>query len=90
MASFLVCRRWQDWLGFSAASTVSPPGRVLRINQEMLDLGVCLPASKTKRLLVLQNAAGVNLEFAWDLAVFEQERGVISGRLTVTPAAGMW
>lgn len=83
-----VCSRWQDWLGFSASAVVAPPSRVLCINQEMLELGVCLPASTTRRLLVLQSAADVALEFAWDLGVFEEERAVISGRLSITPASG--
>jgi hypothetical protein len=37
---------------------------------------------------VLHNAAAAPLQFVWDLGVFEEERGVVSGRLTVVPASG--
>lgn len=82
------CRYWQGWLGFSAAATVHPPSQVLHVDREILDFGVCLPATINRRLLVLHNTANVPLEFAWDLAVFEEERKVISGCLTVTPSTG--
>eukprot|EP00879_Flechtneria_rotunda_P014773 GHRR01015437.1.p1 GENE.GHRR01015437.1~~GHRR01015437.1.p1 ORF type:complete len:1087 (+),score=398.72 GHRR01015437.1:1465-4725(+) len=81
-------QRWQQWLGFQAAPSLAPPGRILLPSQEMLDFGVCLPASTTKRLLLLHNRAAVPLAFVWDMGVFSEDYRVISGRLRVTPGTG--
>lgn len=51
-------------------------------------MGVCLPAGSMKQLLTLTNTAGVPLEFAWQYGVFEEQRAVMSGRLSVLPATG--
>jgi hypothetical protein len=83
-----ICRRWQDWVGFSAAPQLAPISRALQCSQELLDLGTCLPAALARRLLVLHNAAAAPLQFVWDLGVFEEERGAISGRLAIVPATG--
>jgi hypothetical protein len=84
-----MCRRWQDWVGFSAAPQLAPIiSRTLQCSQELLDLGTCLPAALARRLLVLHNAAAAPLQFVWDLGVFEEERGAISGRLAIVPATG--
>jgi hypothetical protein len=61
---------------------------VLRVRQDVLDLGITLPASTSRRLLLLENAAAVPLEFVWDLGVYQPERQAISGRLQVVPASG--
>jgi hypothetical protein len=82
------CRRWQDWAGFSAVPQLAPSSRALQCSQELLDLGTCLPAALARRLLVLNNAVAAPLQFVWDLGVFEEERGAISGRLTIVPATG--
>jgi hypothetical protein len=75
-------------VGFSAVPQVAPISRALRCSQELLDLGTCLPAALARRLLVLHNAAAAPLHFVWDLGVFDEERGAISGRLVIVPATG--
>lgn len=62
--------------------------RWLLSSPEVLDLGVCLPAGNTKQLLTLTNTADVPIEFAWQFGVFEEQRAVISGRLSVVPTSG--
>jgi hypothetical protein len=47
-----------------------------------------LPAGNTKQLLTLTNTADVPMEFAWQFGVFEEQRAVISGRLSVVPTSG--
>ena len=67
-------------------TTVS--GRLLLSSPEVLDLGVCLPACTAKQLLTLTNTAPVPLEFAWQLGVFEEQQGIMSGRLAIVPTSG--
>jgi hypothetical protein len=94
-------RHWQGWLGFSAHPTAheapaaawdlgSAAGRCLLSSPEVLDLGVVLPAGTCKQLLMLSNAAAAPVAFAWQLGVFEAARGIISGRLAISPASGGW
>lgn len=49
---------------------------------------MCLPASTAKQLLTLTNTAAAQVEFAWQLGVFEEGCGIMSGRLAVVPMSG--
>jgi hypothetical protein len=76
-------------MGFRATPALHPAWRPLRVTPEVLSLGPCLVQGVTCRLLRLDNASDRPLGFAWDLAVFDRSRAVVSGQLRVQPEAGV-
>jgi len=84
-----LARQWRRWLGFSATPALHPSWRPLTISPEVLSLGPCLVQGASRRLLRLDNRGARPLDFSWDLGVFDEARGAISGRLQVQPDVGL-